>query len=574
MPKLNPHGRRPAPLVLVFTAALLLTIALPLPALAQKEAPATVSGRVADGERGAQGVTVMLVSSDPSQRSRPAARAKTDAEGRFLLTNVAPGRYQILPVAPAYVVAGLGMSYPPGRPLTLLAGDEVKDIDFQMEAGGVITGRVTDADGNPVIAEQVLVSPVEDAAGQQPRFDFDQRDQQTDDRGVYRIYGLPPGRYRVAVGRGGDAGAVSFGRRKIFRRTFYPDATDQAQARVVEVKSGIEATDVDITVGRALKTYKVAGRFVTADAGQPVAGIPVGFNTLDARGRRTGGYGGITTTNARGEFVADGLAPGRYAVYSTNNNFQQQEATEFYSDPVNFEVADSDVSGLLVKLKRGATVSGVITIEGVSDRAAAAQMLSAVRVYPRVEVNRQAQQATAGPMRLVNVNADGTFRVIGLVPGKLRLGTMNDAVKGLTTARVELNGANVTGGFDLAEGAQVTGVHVVMTYGTATVVGQTTYVNGAVPPGARVMAFARLVGPTPGNTPSHSAEVDARGFFRLEGLPAGEYEVTVNVFAFSAGRTSRSAPVRVVVGDGGEARVAPVMDFQADPRQPNPGREP
>jgi hypothetical protein len=186
-----------------------------------------------------------------------------------------------------------------------------------------------------------------------------------------------------------------------------------------------------------------------------------------------------------------------------------------------------------------------------------------------MESSRQ-QLATQGMMPRVSVAPDGTFRVTGLSPGRLRLGTSNDAVKGLMTARIELNGANVIGGFDIAEGAQVTGVHIVMMYGTATLVGQTTFVNGVVPPGARVMAFARLVGGTSGN----SAEVDARGFFRIEGLPAGEYEVTVNVFAFTVGRTSRSAPVRVVVGDGGEARVAPVLDFQADPKQTNPRREP
>src|SRR5215210_2605247 len=231
MPKLITPSR-PARRAFVSAAALLLTLALHPPALAQKEAPATVSGRVAEGERGAPGVSVLLIYNEPAQRFRAAARARTDADGRYLLTNVAPGRYQILPVAPAYVVAGLGMNYPPGRPLTIVAGEEVKDIDFKMEPGGVITGRVTDADGNPVIAEQVIVAPVEEAAGRQPRFDFDQRDQQTDDRGVYRLYGLPPGRYRVSVGRADDSGAVSIGRRKVFRRTFFPDATEQAQARV------------------------------------------------------------------------------------------------------------------------------------------------------------------------------------------------------------------------------------------------------------------------------------------------------------------------------------------------------
>src|SRR5918912_3730186 len=111
---------------LFYAAALFVSAAAPGTAQtfaqmpAQKEAPAAVSGRVTDGERGVAGVAVVLMSSDQSTRPQAVARAKTDSEGNYRLTNVPPGRYKILPFAPTYIVQGLGLyEYPPGKPLNL-----------------------------------------------------------------------------------------------------------------------------------------------------------------------------------------------------------------------------------------------------------------------------------------------------------------------------------------------------------------------------------------------------------------------------------------------------------------------
>ena len=63
---------------------------------------------------------------------------------------------------------------------------------------------------------------------------------QTDDRGVYRIYGLPAGQYLVSAGEDRSGGGLSFGRgeKVFFPRTFYPGTTEKSEAKPVELGEG------------------------------------------------------------------------------------------------------------------------------------------------------------------------------------------------------------------------------------------------------------------------------------------------------------------------------------------------
>lgn len=528
------------------------------PALAQaaapREAPATVEGRVTDGEKGLPGVAVTLVAADASNgRVRAAARAKTDQEGRYRLTGARPGGYHVLPMAPAYVLPG-SQSYPPGRRITLAAGETVEDVDFRLTRGGVITGRVADADGRPVVAEPVHVTPADRSQPEGRSFQFPQRIL-TDDRGVYRAYGLAPGRYRVSAGQDAEGGAVRMGAsRRYYRRTFYPDAAEESQGRVVEVTPGGEAEDVDITLGRAAKTYRAAGRFVGPD-GRPAPGVSFGYGRVEHEGVNM--FGGGMLTNSRGEFQVDGLAPGRYAVFAISVNDTQSET---YSDSATFEVGDADVSGLEVKLRRGAAVSGVVQIEGTSDRATVARLMRQIRLHGETET----VGAPAAPnYAQAPVGADGGFRLTGLRPGRLRIGLGWPQVRGLVLARVELSGVEQRDGIEIGEGAQVSGARVVVVYGNSVVRGQINITNGSPGPDARLVVFARRTG---GGAEARyggfgqGAEVDARGRFIMEGLAAGDYEFTARVFT-RQGQRHQSQRAHVNVPEGGEASVTLTLDL-------------
>jgi hypothetical protein len=216
-----------------------------------------------------------------------------------------------------------------------------------------------------------------------------------------------------------------------YPRTFHPDVADAARSPFVEVTAGIEATGIDITVGRRSRSYAATGRVIDAATGAPIANIQFGYGVLPDQKHIMPVGGGGSRTNANGEFRIESLPTGRFAVFVVS-----QEESEFYGEPSVFEVADSDVSGLEIKLQRGSTVSGVAAIEGTEDPDVLAK-LAKLEIRAWVQSESLSQPSFAPTKFGVN----GSFRLAGLQPGKVYLTLSNyPPVKGLSLLRVERDG--------------------------------------------------------------------------------------------------------------------------------------
>src|SRR6185503_18450949 len=103
------------------------------------------------------------------------------------------------------------------------------------------TGTVTNSLGEPVIAVRVRATMVRDPRGETPRSLFT-TEQPTDDRGVYRIYGLRPGTYIVSAG--GSGFAYAFNPYDQDLPTYAPSASRDTAAEIL-VRSG-EDSNIDI----------------------------------------------------------------------------------------------------------------------------------------------------------------------------------------------------------------------------------------------------------------------------------------------------------------------------------------
>ncbi|HEX6189631.1 MAG TPA: hypothetical protein VFZ40_16245 [Pyrinomonadaceae bacterium] len=515
----------------------------------------TISGKITVNEKGAPDI---LVTAHPVDRpmQQAAARAKSDADGRYRLTGLAPGQYQITAIAPALTPADdVPGSFYRSKTVILASGEEADDVDIKLRPGGVITGRVTDADGKPVIEERINLQQLDQAGNvknQSVGGMWSYQMSQTDDRGVYRIYGLSAGRYRVSVGSN-EGNFMMSSRRTYYPLTFYGNTSDAAKAPIVELQGGTEATNIDIRVGRTSNTFVAIGRVIDAETGQPVAGYRLAYGNVQPNQPFHAGFVGAAT-NARGEFRLEGLQPGRYGV-TLSVSF---ESSGHYSDPLFFEIVDDDVTNLEVKATRGQTLSGVVVFEG-SRAKELQQNIGILRVGASVSspANPQNQTSTWS-----TIAVDGSFQLAGVRPGKARLyvaALSSPALRGITILRAERGGVDVTQNLEVQAGESMNDLRIVATLGSGTIRGTVRFVGGELPPNVRLFVSMRRDGlPLGGGGP-----VDARGRFLIGSLMSGTYEVilNMNIIGPPAGRPTKPQTQTVTVSDGVETQVDFIVDL-------------
>ncbi len=525
----------------------------------------SISGRVTIKDKGAAGVSIGL-RKDAMDPFAPFTKTVTDHDGYYRINNLAAGAYEVSPSAPVFVVSGNNNQK---TKMVVVAEDEpVENINFALVRGGVITGKVTDADGRPLIMQQVLLFPADAPEPQQGRPPlrplFMANAVTTDDRGVYRMFGLVAGRYKVAAGRGDDAFAGSFAlTRTTYKQVFHPDVAEYAKAKVIEVSEGSEAGNVDITLGHAQTTFTAGGRVIDAEKNAPVPNLRLGIQRI-AAGQRVEMVPTLSSTNAQGDFILEGLIPGKYAVFLFQTSSQSQ-VPDMRAEQSSFDVVDQDVIGIIVRLTRGATLSGFVVLE--SEDKTAFQKLQQMQL--RAFVMSGPGSSPFGQSSASPIAADGSFRLGGLAPGAVNI-FLNTAMgnpmdtKGFMIARIERDGMSLSQRLEVKEGEQISGVRVVIAYGNATLRGLVKLENGTLPSEGRIFARLARPGEPPGFSMMPPPQVDARGHFIMEGLPAGPYELHVSVPTGKPG-PPRTVKQNITLQDGIINEVVVTIDLGATP---------
>jgi hypothetical protein len=516
---------------------------------------ASLSGRVMAADTGRPlGRARVAVSSD----ARQAFPALTDQDGRYSVTGLPAGNYTVSASKTGFVTVSYGAARPqrPGTRIRLGQGQELRDIDIRLPRGSVLSGRVYDETGEPVIRASVRAMRFQYVQGERRLTQMGSGE--SDDRGQFRIYGLVPGTYIVAaavrpepVAREGDVPAESVS----YAPTYYPGVTAVTDAAPIILGVQQDVSTVDFLL-QLVPTARVSGT-VSSPSG-PVGGSSVRLVADDPFGA---GPGVGTNFGARvmedGTFTISGVPPGRYIAVARGNPMGGRRGVVL-AGMASVSVVGSDLGGVSIVLGEGGSIAGAIVARSGTPLPRP-QDLAQMRVFSEVAAQLNYASAAAGASgTTARISPDGTFLVQNAFPAPQYL-----RVAGLPSGWA-LDGIHLDGR-DLSEeplevrpSQQVTGVRVVLTNSPTELSGTVTDEGGQPASDVFVIAFStdpaawrprsrRVQGVRPGND----------GVYRFRGLPPGSYYVAVAADLESGSwydpvllEELRKAAQRVSLGEG------------------------
>jgi hypothetical protein len=317
-------------------------------AAGQSRRDGVITGRVVnDTGRPVSGAPILVIKAGVKIANGMQTTA-ADEEGNFKATGLGPGSYMISTNAPGYVVGRADSERDYHRP--------GENITINLIKGGVITGRVTDSYGEPMVGIRVNALKVHELeGGQKSRITLGEANGRlTDDRGVYRLYGLAPGVY--LVGASGDQsglyGNLYAGRDAM---TWHP-SSPRATAAEIAVRSGEEVTGVDI------RHREERGRTISGTiAGAAASGSMNVGTTIMLTGGADRQLVGMTSAYGTKIFAISGAPDGEYEIFAFRANTREGDFAS--STPRRVVVKGADVSGIELRIEPPASISGRVKIE-------------------------------------------------------------------------------------------------------------------------------------------------------------------------------------------------------------------
>lgn len=273
-----------------------------------EEKKASIEGTVVDAVSGKplKDVSLILAQATPGG-SRTGAT--TDEAGHYIFTALDAGTYMLTTRHPRYAFQVYGSRgwAAIGAPLTLRAGQDLKQIDFKLRPNGVISGKVVDEEDEPL--KDVMVTALMPVFQQGRRQYMPTGTASTNDLGEFRLSDLAQGKYLVAatLTKQGGGKPAEDGTEPAYLPTYYPNSPDATGAVALTVTAGVEMSGVDIRLIKG-KTVRVKGRVLGPIIGQK---LQVGLSPQDMRSTKLVSARG-SDVKSDGGFEITAVTPGSY----------------------------------------------------------------------------------------------------------------------------------------------------------------------------------------------------------------------------------------------------------------------
>jgi protocatechuate 3,4-dioxygenase beta subunit len=503
--------------------------------LAQQPRPASIEGLVIQAGT-AQPVLRAIVELNGERLREPLATV-TAADGRFEFRNIASGQYRLTVSRSGYLDGGYGKRGPNGTPAALAVpeGQSLKDIRIALIPSGAISGRVYDGNGEPVakVPVQALKYSYLDGKRTLTAVTSDE----TDDRGEYRLYWLPPGQYYVsatpAAGRSmsafiaiegaarrtmridshgmvredGRSGAEKLGEADV--PVYYPGTVDAQSAQPVEVRPGADVGRVDFTLMR-VKTRRVRGTVLEGITGQPVfAGVVLVPRNPSAGGSLTAG------PPADGVFEVKDVLPGSYYVVASHRLNVGGGAFRVLAGRTPIEVGNADVDGVTVVLSPTVDIPGEVIVEGTVPNAPANH-------HPIVTLKNDFAGGASSTL-YASFNDSRRFVINDVVAADYRI-QLTDLPQGTYVKSVRFGAADVSNGTMQVDSGTTDRIEIVLSANAGSIEGNVVGQNGA-PLANAPLALVPGGGNRQRTDLYRAVWSDEAGRFRFQGIPPGDYSL-------------------------------------------------
>lgn len=364
----------------------------------------------------------------------------TGDDGAFVLGGLPAGRYTVSASKPGMLRMSYGATRPvrPGTAVSVAAGQKIADIVIPMTRGGVVTGLVTDEHGRPARGVPMRIQEARTIAGERVvsavNITPGTAGEKTDDRGEFRLFGLPPGEYIVSAMPDDDSGGLTRaagGGTVGYVPVYYPGTTVAADARTVTVKAGEDAGGIDFRLQR-VRTARIEGSIGAPEGAKPqdVMLTLVPMTTAAADGSYMASVmalRALTFPTANWKFSYAGVAPGRYLLSArlierpaaagaggSPSALSTLNATTLMWAAAELTIDGVDRSDVALALKPGMTLSGRVQFQAAPG--------SVAPDFAKVRVSLSSAARGAGAIAFgggsVTPDAKGQFTIRGVIPGK------------------------------------------------------------------------------------------------------------------------------------------------------------